>query len=68
MIYAIIALSLIFIQFRLSRFQFLLLLCFIEVKTGFLIGDYYFAFVLFSYLLFRYLWWLVIRAPVAQRN
>ena len=54
----------------LSKFQLLLLICFIEVKTGLLIGDYYFLLLFLSYLLFRYLWWrgklTISFTPVAQ--
>lgn len=68
MIYIAIAFFLIFSRMPLTRFQFLLLLCLIEVKTGFLIGDYYTLGVIFFYFLFRYLWWSSLRAPVAQWN
>jgi hypothetical protein len=45
----------------LSGFQILLLLCLIEVKTGFLIGDYYFVTVFCGLLFFKWIWWKLIQ-------
>ena len=68
MFYLIMAILLICSKAPLSGFQFLLLLCVIEVETGFLIGDYYSLSFIFFYLVYRYLWWKALNAPVAQRN
>ena len=57
---------LIFNKIPLTTFQFLLLICFIEVKTGVFIGDLYWSLILFSYLFYRYTWYKTIHAPVVQ--
>ena len=59
-------LLLIFSRVPLSGFQFLLLICLLEIETGVFIGDYYFATVLFFYLLTRWMWWKTINAPIVQ--
>ena len=62
----IMAVLLILSKAPLSGFQFLLLLCIIEIETGFLIGDYYSLSLIFFYLVYRYLWWKTINAPIVQ--
>lgn len=59
-------LLLIFSRIPLSGFQFLLLICLLEIETGVYIGDYYYGTLLFFYLLFNYLWLKTINAPIVQ--
>ena len=66
MIKIILAIFLIFSRIPLSQFQFLLLICLIEIETGVYVGDYYYGTLLFFYLLIRLLWWETINAPIVQ--
>ena len=50
----------------LSGFQFLLLMCLLEVETNIYFGDFYWTTIAFSYLLFRHMWFKAINAPVVQ--
>lgn len=50
----------------LTRFQFLLLMCYLEVETGILFGDYYTLTLFSGYFLFRWLWFKALNAPVSQ--
>jgi hypothetical protein len=65
----LILLSLFMIFYKkipLSQFQFLLIICLLEAKTGVFFGDYYFLFLAIGYLLCRYSWYRFLHAPVAQ--
>lgn len=66
MLNLILALFLIFSRIPLSGFQFLLLICLIEIETGVFIGDYYWSIIAFFYLLFRWMWRQFLNAPVVQ--
>ena len=66
MLNIIIALFLIFSRIPISGFQFLLLICLLEIKTGIFIGDYYYSVILFFYLLWKWSWWKTLNAPVVQ--
>ena len=57
----LLILWLIFSRVPLSRFQFLLLLCLIEIETGFLIGDWYWLFIFLSYVLMQWTWYSALR-------
>jgi hypothetical protein len=59
-------LYLIFGRIPLSGFQFLLLICLLEIEFGVYFGDFYWSTIMFFYLLFRYTWWKTINAPVVQ--
>ena len=66
MLNIILALFLIFSRIPLTAFQFLLLICLIEIETGVFIGDYYWSIIVFFYLLFRWMWRQFLNAPVVQ--
>jgi len=51
-----LALCLILSKVPLSGFQFLLLICLIEIETGIYVGDLYYFILLFFYLTWNYLW------------
>lgn len=55
-------------KIRLTQFQLLLLICFLEVKTGILFGDYYTILIIVSYLLCQCWWYKALNTPVAQWN
>jgi hypothetical protein len=58
--YLIFFIIILFLKIPLSAFQFLLLICLVEVKSGILIGDYYYSFILFGYLFARWSWYKAI--------
>jgi len=55
-------------RFPLSGFQFLLLICLIEIETGIFIGDFYWSIMIFFYLLFRYTWYSTLRKGISYDN
>ena len=57
---------LMFSRIPLTGFQFLLLICFIEIRTGIFIGDLFYSLILFWYLFYRYAWYKALHAPVVQ--
>jgi hypothetical protein len=52
---------LMFSKVPLTNFQFLLLLCFIEVKTGFFVGDFYWSIIFISYVLIQRAWYSALK-------
>lgn len=51
----------------LSRFQFLLLICLLEIKTGILIGDYYWFIIFLGYLIWKWSWYNALRPRSSVR-
>ena len=52
---------LIFSKIPLTTFQFLLLICLLELETGIFIGDFYWSTILFFYLLIQWSWYSALK-------
>lgn len=57
----LLALYLIFSKLPLSGFQFLLLICLIEIETKIFVGDWYWLLIFISYVLMQSAWYSALK-------